>query len=446
MPCKVVRLSTKDLKNKAQMDLPKEGIIFLGFEASITALDKDVVRASSHQGPRVSTLSEQDCTRKPVGLLVNGIQPGATELARIICLSPWLSIVLEVLAGQYVNPWDTWIYPFKHILVYEKQIRKLVDLLSEVGLEEFQAKELPSMLRRIFRLIPLDLVPTRNEHDYSDFNFENILPFWSKSLRGHFEKAKRSLTRSWEKPCSVEERDKKRIGSSPPFSPQTNENADRKNQNRRETADPAEHKQSNLACTCLREAKDHLQLLVAVIDEYMAPLLTLRDSISERSLKKIQFRDLWLLYQPGDLVISSKSSKLPLQAYRVVNMCGGRQLITKPPISYGNQLSFHQDKDRMSGISPFKIDCVLIDFDGETFGPVKKTIEISAFNDEREITELDVYPIDFSEHPSMLRDTLIKRGKHFATYRDFKHKRYSGLSLGDVKEEVSGTEVQLIHI
>ena len=95
------------------------------------------------------------------------------------------------------------------------------------------------------------------------------------------------------------------------------------------------------------------------------------------------------------------------------------------------------DEERKSRkSSAFKIDCVKLDFDGEVFGPVMETISILQFDEERKITELDVYPIQFDGNESMLRATLVKRGEHFATYRDFKHKKYAGLSLGHLEEEV----------
>ena len=444
LPCKAVRSSTRDMKKRKQENIQEEASIFLGFEANTAALDTGLARPSTHQGSRISSFSEEIGTRKPAELSVVSIQSEPTELARITFLSPWISIVLEVLTGQKVPTWKALVYPFKHLVAFEKQIRIFIGILSEVKLEGFQAKDLLGTLRHIFQQMPLDLDSTRNAHEYSDIILETMLLDCGDQFKGHFEKAKQALSKSREGPSSLEKQKNELTDSSHPLSPKSVGEG----QDHGGASEPAEQSLPHLSCTCLKDAKDQLKLLINVIDEFMTPLLALQNSISERSLKKIKFRDLWMLYQPGDLVISSKTSKLPLQAYQVIHVCGGRPLMTKSSIyaPYRSLQSLRKNEKREFGISPFMIDCVYLDFDGETFGTVQTTIEISAFDDERQITELDVYPIDFSENPSALRDTLIKRGEHFATYRDFKHKRYSGLSLGDLKEEVSGTEAQLISV
>lgn len=88
-------------------------------------------------------------------------------------------------------------------------------------------------------------------------------------------------------------------------------------------------------------------------------------------------------------------------------------------------------------MSPFNIDCVRFDFDGEKFGPVQDTIKIFEYEDDRLISKLDVYPIVYAEREVEVSKTLLDRGRRFAVYRDFQHKRYEGLSLDNPQEEVS---------
>lgn len=88
-------------------------------------------------------------------------------------------------------------------------------------------------------------------------------------------------------------------------------------------------------------------------------------------------------------------------------------------------------------MSPFNIHCVKFNFDGENFGPVQDTIKIFEYEDDRLISKLDVYPIVYAEREADVSKTLLDRGRRFAVYRDFQHKRYEGLSLDDPQEEVS---------
>lgn len=77
---------------------------------------------------------------------------------------------------------------------------------------------------------------------------------------------------------------------------------------------------------------------------------------------------------------------------------------------------------------------------------MQKTVSIPEYYEERAIVELDIYPIQFAENAMVLRDKLVRRGQHFATYREFKHKRYTGLTLGDFPEEVGNTTLRDIDM
>lgn len=77
------------------------------------------------------------------------------------------------------------------------------------------------------------------------------------------------------------------------------------------------------------------------------------------------------------------------------------------------------------------------DYDGEKFGPVQDTISIVEYEEDRMITQLEVYPIGYAEKEQEISKTLLDRGRRFAGYHNFQHKRYEGLSLSEPQEEVS---------
>lgn len=188
-------------------------------------------------------------------------------------------------------------------------------------------------------------------------------------------------------------------------------------------------------CTCLQDARDQIQVLCNAIDQYLGDLLMKQSALAKRSLNKIEFRDLWLLYKPGELVVTSEA---PYQAYRVLHVSGGRPLLTKSSIDtgLGNYRNMYQDANRKSSVSPFRIDCMKFDFDGENFGPVQTVIKILNFDEERRIPDLEVYPLDFGEDSVALRKILLERGLRFAAFRDCRHQKYEGLSLAEPPEKV----------
>lgn len=94
----------------------------------------------------------------------------------------------------------------------------------------------------------------------------------------------------------------------------------------------------------------------------------------------------------------------------------------------------YQEPSRKARVSPFMIDCVRLSFDGEVF--VHCVFEIDEFQEEKNIIDLEVYPLDFAKDKQVLMKTLLSRGQQFAAFREYKHQNYTGLSLSDPPEEV----------
>lgn len=204
-------------------------------------------------------------------------------------------------------------------------------------------------------------------------------------------------------------------------------------QDARRTADAA----LRFTCTCLRDARDHLQVLCHVMDLYLSDLLAQHGAIANHTLESIGFQDLWLLFKPGDLVITSRE---PLRASRVLRVHGGRPLLTNGDggeyRDFPSGVNKYQDPLRKPGLSPFVIDCVGIDLDGVNFGPIHEEVKIEGYDDTKSIFELEIYPIDFDGAAKDLKKSLLVRGQRFARLRSFQHKRYTRLSLTDAEEEV----------
>ncbi len=131
-------------------------------------------------------------------------------------------------------------------------------------------------------------------------------------------------------------------------------------------------------------ALDHLKCLLDFMDSNISAK---QAHLNSPACSKVFFSDLWYLFRPGEVVIGSDGK----QAYRVVYVTSTPHRVVPFWQAWGWN-SGHKTKK-----PPFSITCVYIDFDGESLGPVSKTIDFKRFEVEVEITSLPIYPFRF--HP-----------------------------------------------
>ena len=437
-PLKIMRLTAKDWKTRDFDRMHGEACVVLGFADGSKFLPIEPVRSSAQPGS--ATHARVDVAEGYKGPKVPSdmVHPNTTEVERFLCTSPWVLVVIRLLSDERLDPTGVFIYPFKHLLVYHEQIRHFVKLLEEIDLNSLKARDMLQTLQKIVSQVASSPGPKQIDFDLSDTSVENTFermhwhPRHKKKLQqspAHVDSEKAENT----KPVAeafMNRPERAQVGQ---IGLDNNDTVGGCN----ESVEVLGHKHLDPTCTCLRDARDHLKLVIDVIDGDLAGLMTLRQAISDRSLRKIRFKDLWNLFQPGDLVVTSKR---PHQAFRVIFVSGGRPLMTSAILVNENDTrADFQDVDRRSKVSPFRIDCVRFGFDGKNYGPVQEEVNINHYDEEKEIVELEVYPIRFADDEMGLRQNLIKRGKHFTTYREFKHKWYAGLSLSGRLQEVSNT-------
>lgn len=97
----------------------------------------------------------------------------------------------------------------------------------------------------------------------------------------------------------------------------------------------------------------------------------------------------------------------------------------------------------LSKNTPFIIDAFYIDFDGEKFGPVSRRFAIQEYEGWQAIDTLPAFPAKFSTKMKDTEKALLRRGKRFVKLAGVSHKKYTGLSarergIADYQEEVSG--------
>jgi len=195
-------------------------------------------------------------------------------------------------------------------------------------------------------------------------------------------------------------------------------------------------------------ALEHLKCLLSFMD---TDILARQVYLNSTKCTKVFFSDLWLLFRPGEEVVSSDGK----QAYRVIEVSSPPHRVLAAWEAYYNSTVADDGKGTKA---PFRITCVYIDFDGKHIGPVSRVFPFKRFEGQREVTSLEVYPL--RHHPfrqsdvresewkeiemipadGRFRHQLINRGKMFLDVAAVKPMYYAGPTL-EVRDEVESQTV-----
>jgi hypothetical protein len=193
----------------------------------------------------------------------------------------------------------------------------------------------------------------------------------------------------------------------------------------------------------LQKRRDELECLVEFMDNDMADIFAVRKKVQDGILKTIAFEYLWHLFEPGDIILQrpKATQKQQLQAFTVIHVTGGR--ISFDP---GRRLFRKENKDlyeedeglekynsmllqSASRITPFCVDCVYTDCDGQVIGPVCRRFVIVPYVGEMAIESLEIYPAKFDSNYSSIMESLLNRGQSFLSAIGGSHKWYSGMAF-----------------
>jgi hypothetical protein len=189
---------------------------------------------------------------------------------------------------------------------------------------------------------------------------------------------------------------------------------------------------------------EHLQVLVDFIHNDLKPELELRRIIEQGLIEKIAFKDLWHLFNPGDIVFVTRRAggEDYERALRVYCVTGGRKsLIYDPGEVTGGAKAVPKigSADANEPASLF-LDCFGIEFNGTHYGPRSQQFYIKPYSGEHAIDALPVYPARFAARHEERLQRLLERGKSFRGLDHVAHKFYEGLTTKDT-EEIQGEVV-----
>lgn len=163
----------------------------------------------------------------------------------------------------------------------------------------------------------------------------------------------------------------------------------------------------------------HLRFLIQFMDTH---LYTRMAFLQNLECHTIFFSDLWLLYKPGDFVLSRNLC----QAYQVIRVETKRRLV-----EHSGRLVVEDDS--------IVIHCVCIDFDGQWLGPVLRKVAVKAWGLSKHVESLDLMPLTRANAKKQsLRQDLIQRGQTFVQATGVLPMHYDGSTL-DSDMQVNGT-------
>lgn len=191
------------------------------------------------------------------------------------------------------------------------------------------------------------------------------------------------------------------------------------------------------------ERLSHLQCYRNFVHSDLSDRLELREQSANGTLAKVTFSNLWLIFRPGDVIFTSQDGYE--QASQVYHVTGGqhlrrrigseeyeqvqRDMALRHRHRYDCDSSDEEDDAQEATLTigswtPFTIDTFVMGFDGSKIGPLGERQVIRHFEGEKNILDLDVYPIRFHSEREKLLQKMIQRGKKLLQHKG--HKSYQG--------------------
>lgn len=198
--------------------------------------------------------------------------------------------------------------------------------------------------------------------------------------------------------------------------------------------------QRRVDLTTTFDALQDLECLIEFMDDDLIPVV--RQYQFPSTYPKINFRDLWYLYRPGEWVTlderrgrqfspdaGPENEKPPGQPgnlgervagfWRVRKTVGGRPKLSPPNKDERNRAPSNE-------LTPLTVRCYRIDYDGDGFGPIWVDFDFQPWEGERLIENLEIVPVRLLKKAREKRELYIKRGKQFMDLTTPQHRIHAG--------------------
>lgn len=189
---------------------------------------------------------------------------------------------------------------------------------------------------------------------------------------------------------------------------------------------------NNITSTLVHDPLNDLRCYIRFAEDQLLPQHKLFHHECSSNGSKIRFDDLWYLFRAGDLVYipqrtlakATKSDREKFLDNTVGNMLHQAWMhhkVWRLYYSLAPKAKVSPSADSKNNPDYFKADCYYLDFDGTKYGPVKRRFSIEFFEGEKNIRELDFYPLRFVHDASEILEAQIEQGQRFVHWASQTH-------------------------
>ncbi len=187
-------------------------------------------------------------------------------------------------------------------------------------------------------------------------------------------------------------------------------------------------------------AHEHLAYLMDFTHQRYADAMS-RETARQRETRAMcTYEWVWLLFRPGSIVYSWDHNTLKAHIVEEHDRAEGDKTGGKirPKV-----LSDADDEERLPPPERLKVLIWTIDFDGERLGRRRITVSIPAFDGEKSILSLPIFPKEYLKYDKRVHDTLsteqflTQRGKLFLEMARRTYREYNGETVTVPRRTVS---------
>ncbi|KAL4784388.1 hypothetical protein BJX76DRAFT_367702 [Aspergillus varians] len=175
-------------------------------------------------------------------------------------------------------------------------------------------------------------------------------------------------------------------------------------------------------------ALQHIRKYVEFVETNIVPLW---DRAAGTSYRKVRFADLWMLYQPGELIYVPAASESTATEQVWPSPADMPQNIWRLHTIYRQEHmeSFQCDIPAIDTEQNLVLWCYYIEFNGTSYEPYAKTFYIPAYEGLKDISTLQAFPLRFRKEAESLVGSKQELGKSFQMALTEKHLHYDGWTL-----------------
>jgi hypothetical protein len=177
-----------------------------------------------------------------------------------------------------------------------------------------------------------------------------------------------------------------------------------------------------------RVSLDHLSKFVDFIETHIVPLFQRAAGTSHR---KFRFNDLWMIFQPVELLYVPLSSDSP-QSSAIAAKGSSTKMYQAIWRIYGlafDAIDENKPDDIGKPARDLDIHVYYLDYDGISYCPVRRMFTIPSYDGERDITSFEIFPLRFVKDPEKIKVTHRTQGVLFRDAVTKRHLAYGGWTL-----------------